>query len=153
MKKCGNKVKKLVSVFVSMVLVLSVFCVSAYGHSGGTDSNGGHTDHSTGEYHYHHGHPAHQHENGVCPYDQKETTISSNDYDYSSESQTISSNIRTYGYKTVDEARELLLNEEDIEVETSEYVSYDTSNDDDSTIIWEMIFVIAIVVVIICIIF
>ena len=38
-------------------------------HSGGTDSNGGHYDRSTGEYHYHHGYPAHQHINGVCPYE------------------------------------------------------------------------------------
>lgn len=37
-------------------------------HSGGTDGNGGHYDHSTGEYHYHHGYPAHQHPNGECPY-------------------------------------------------------------------------------------
>jgi len=39
-----------------------------YAHSGGTDENGGHYDHSTGEYHYHHGYPAHQHPNGKCPY-------------------------------------------------------------------------------------
>jgi hypothetical protein len=37
-------------------------------HSGGTDSSGGHIDHSTGEYHYHHGRPPHQHPDGVCPY-------------------------------------------------------------------------------------
>lgn len=41
-------------------------------HSGKTDGNGGHYDHSTGEYHYHHGYPAHQHPNGVCPYDAQE---------------------------------------------------------------------------------
>lgn len=152
MKKCGKKTKKLVAVFVSMMLVISVFCMSAYGHSGRTDSNGGHTDHSTGEYHYHHGMHAHQHENGVCPYAKEEATSGSDDFDYSSESKTISSNPRTYEYKTVEEARELLLNEEDTEAETSEYVTYDTSNDDDSTIIWKMIFGIAIVVVIICII-
>ena len=32
-----------------------------FAHSGGTDANGGHYDHSSGEYHYHHGQPAHQH--------------------------------------------------------------------------------------------
>ena len=36
---------------------------------GGTDVNGGHTDKRTGEYHFHHGYPAHQHINGVCPLD------------------------------------------------------------------------------------
>lgn len=41
----------------------------SYAHSGRTDSSGGHYNHTTGEYHYHHGYPAHQHPNGVCPYD------------------------------------------------------------------------------------
>ena len=30
---------------------------------------GGHYDTTTGTYHYHHGYPAHQHTNGICPYD------------------------------------------------------------------------------------
>ena len=33
----------------------------SFAHPGRTDSNGGHTDKSTGEYHYHHGYPAHDH--------------------------------------------------------------------------------------------
>lgn len=47
---------------------------AALAHSGGTDANGGHYDRSTGEYHYHHGYPEHQHYDmngdGVvdCPY-------------------------------------------------------------------------------------
>lgn len=54
--------------------LLSITCItalslSAYAHSGKTDANGGHYDRSTGEYHYHHGYPAHQHINGTCPYD------------------------------------------------------------------------------------
>lgn len=42
-----------------MVLIAIVFPASA--HSGKTDGNGGHYDYSTGEYHYHHGYPAHSH--------------------------------------------------------------------------------------------
>lgn len=43
-------------------------------HSGRTDSSGGHRDNRNasglGSYHYHcGGHPAHLHENGVCPYE------------------------------------------------------------------------------------
>lgn len=49
------------------LFLLFPFSVSA--HPGRTDANGGHYDRSTGEYHYHHGYPAHQHTNGVCPYD------------------------------------------------------------------------------------
>lgn len=57
---------------LSLCLLLPV---TAQLHPGSTDSKGGHIDNSTGEYHYHHGYPAHQHEDldgdGVldCPYD------------------------------------------------------------------------------------
>lgn len=47
---------------------MSFFIVS-FAHRGKTDSEGGHYDHDSGEYHYHHGYPAHQHINGVCEYD------------------------------------------------------------------------------------
>ena len=52
-------------------LALSSF---AFAHPGGTNGDGGHMDRSTGKYHYHHGYPAHDHENGVCPYDFKDKT-------------------------------------------------------------------------------
>lgn len=51
-----------------LLFCLSLLCVTAEAHSGGTDAAGGHIDHFTGEYHYHHGYPAHQHPDGVCPY-------------------------------------------------------------------------------------
>ena len=41
-------------------------------HSGRTDGDGGHYNHDTGEYHYHHGYSAHQHYDGVCPYDEED---------------------------------------------------------------------------------
>ena len=50
-----------------ILLLLFILPVSTLAHPGGTDANGGHYDGS--EYHYHHGYPAHQHANGVCPYD------------------------------------------------------------------------------------
>lgn len=50
-------------VFLCFTPILSPF---AFAHSGGTDSQGGHN--SANGYHYHHGYPAHQHENGICPY-------------------------------------------------------------------------------------
>lgn len=56
--------KKLLFIFLVLLLILPVSA-----HSGRTDSQGGHYDHSTGEYHFHHGYPAHQHVNGICPYD------------------------------------------------------------------------------------
>lgn len=60
------------------VCVLSVCQLSVSAHRGGTDANGGHTNKSTGTYHYHHGYSAHNHYdmNGDgtidCPYDFKD---------------------------------------------------------------------------------
>ena len=52
--------KKLLQVASTIALcALLVLVVNA--HPGRTDGNGGHTNHSTGEYHYHHGYPAHDH--------------------------------------------------------------------------------------------
>lgn len=65
--------------FGAALVIVAAMTVSALAHSGGTDSKGGHYNRSTGEYHYHHGNPAHQHINGECPYDstnkKSETTI------------------------------------------------------------------------------
>lgn len=59
-----------------LIAIILCLCLSvvASAHPGRTDSNGGHTDHRTGEYHYHHGYSAHRHYDkdgdGVleCPY-------------------------------------------------------------------------------------
>ena len=56
--------KRLLVLVLALLLSLPVLA-----HSGRTDSKGGHYNRSTGEYHYHHGYPAHQHEGGECPYD------------------------------------------------------------------------------------
>ena len=106
-----NKIEKVVMRvkiyrnFIKIVLLcLLVFyfgygCVSA--HKGRTDSRGGHKDKynasGLGPYHYHcGGHPAHLHENGVCPYssnasDTKKTTTNSTSSSTSSSSSNISS--------------------------------------------------------------
>lgn len=55
-----------------ILILLLVVSAVIFGHSGRTDSNGGHKDNKNksglGPYHYHHGYPAHLHKNGVCPY-------------------------------------------------------------------------------------
>lgn len=60
--------KTLLTIFAIVFLTVSLVSVP-FAHPGRTDAEGGHWDHSTGEYHYHHGYPAHQHIDGVCPYD------------------------------------------------------------------------------------
>ena len=64
-------------VIVFALALLSVLPVLAFAHPGNTDSKGGHHVTATGEYHYHHGQPAHQHPNGECPYDYVDKTGSS----------------------------------------------------------------------------
>lgn len=73
----------------AVALLIAILCIPAslvFAHSGGTDENGGHWDYEAGEYHYHHGYPAHQHPNGVCPY-LSETSEDSTDTYYSSSQQ------------------------------------------------------------------
>lgn len=60
--------KRFLAILTTVLVLISLFAVAVFAHSGRTDANGGHYNHSTGEYHYHHGRPAHQHPNGVCPY-------------------------------------------------------------------------------------
>lgn len=57
-----------------LTIILALAIVPAYAHSGMTDGNGGHYNSSTGEYHYHHGYPAHSHTNGECPYEYDDKT-------------------------------------------------------------------------------
>lgn len=76
--------KKQLSRILALTLALLIaFSGSALAHSGRTDSSGGHRDNKNksglGSYHYHcGGHPAHLHEDGVCPYAPKDTIKVSN---------------------------------------------------------------------------
>lgn len=78
--------KQIISFIAAATIVMSI-PFSAYAHSGRTDSSGGHKDNKNksglGYYHYHcGGHPAHLHENGVCPYS---NTNSSSSYTFKNE--------------------------------------------------------------------
>ena len=53
--------KKYLYITFVIALCISLLTIVASAHSGKTDSNGGHYDRSTGEYHYHHGYPAPDH--------------------------------------------------------------------------------------------
>lgn len=66
--------KKIISI-LSCIVVLTV---TASAHSGSTDKNGGHYDHAAEEYHYHHGFAAHQHPDGICPFETDDSQNQSN---------------------------------------------------------------------------
>ena len=40
-------------IFAAVAAFVLAFTIGAYAHSGGTDANGCHTNHKTGEYHCH----------------------------------------------------------------------------------------------------
>ncbi len=67
-----------------IVLLVAVLSSFTFLHKGRTDSNGGHYDRSSGEYHYHHGYSAHYHYDmngdGIvdCPYNFKDNTSQNN---------------------------------------------------------------------------
>lgn len=84
--------KKTISILLTILMVISIG-VNVYGHSGRTDSSGGHKDNKNksglGSYHYHcGGYPAHLHTNGVCPYAPGSTSTKSNTSSTSSSTTT-----------------------------------------------------------------
>lgn len=68
-----NKYK--VSIIILVIVIINI-PLNIFAHSGRTDGSGGHYVGGTGEYHYHHGYSAHQHIDGVCPYDYDDKTNS-----------------------------------------------------------------------------
>jgi hypothetical protein len=57
---------------VTIILCIAALSVTASAHPGRTDSEGGHLDRGTGNYHYHHGKPAHNRCGNECPYRESE---------------------------------------------------------------------------------
>lgn len=77
-----------------LCLTLALFiCLPGLAHPGRTDARGGHTNHSTGKYHYHHGYPEHQHAGGKCPYDFDDKTGENSGPSSSNKPRTDSSHI------------------------------------------------------------
>ena len=74
--------KKSLILFMVFLVFTILLSFTTLAHSGGTDSQGGHYAHSDGSYHYHHGHPAHDHPNGECPYLKEENKSEKNDFNF-----------------------------------------------------------------------
>ncbi len=61
---------------IFVLIFLSALCLNVSAHSGRTDASGGH--YSNSGYHFHHGYTAHQHGNGICPYNYENNEKSNN---------------------------------------------------------------------------
>lgn len=83
------------------LLVVLVWTIPAFAHSGRTDSSGGHYNRSTGEYHYHHGYAAHSHEGGVCPYDNVDRTGQSSGSSWGTYVARTASSAQTTDYRSL----------------------------------------------------
>lgn len=72
--------KPIILILIALLTINTSLVPSlVFSHSGRTDSQGGHWDRKYGTgYHYHHGYPAHQHPNGVCPYLQPQNSKNKN---------------------------------------------------------------------------
>ena len=93
----NNNSKQKVIIITTIIIKLCLLTCNSYGHSGRTDSNGGHKDNNNksglGNYHYHcGGNPAHLHPNGVCPYTSSSSSSSSS-FTSSSEETSSKSNL------------------------------------------------------------
>lgn len=83
-------------IIVAFTMIIMLFGINSYAHSGRTDSRGGHKDNKNvsglGSYHYHcGGHPAHLHTNGICPYSSTYTNKSSSSSTSNSSNKTSTS--------------------------------------------------------------
>ncbi|MGP1544148.1 MAG: hypothetical protein ACTTIO_04235 [Candidatus Fimenecus sp.] len=67
--KTLNKCKRLIAfVLFVLFLIIPIFSLLVSAKTGRNDRDGGHYDYDTGTYAFYHGHSAHQHPNGICPY-------------------------------------------------------------------------------------
>ena len=69
------------------IIFLFILCITVYAHPGRTDSNGGHYNRDTGEYHYHNGeHAGKNQDNDTYTYSYSEFVGPTFSYDYGSNS-------------------------------------------------------------------
>ncbi len=106
-----------VSVIILLIILsLPLRCI---GHSGRTDSNGGHRDNKNasglGSYHYHcGGNPPHLHDGGVCPYSSASQTTTTS-YEPTAQTTTSSSQSKVTQPKTIS-VKSLNVDEANIEL-------------------------------------
>lgn len=111
--------------------------VITFAHPGKTDEDGGHYNHDTGDYHYHHGYSEHQHPDGVCPYVSENTTDDDADrfsfaLDYI-DVDNLEDVIRSeFGDEYGEEIRDAIVYSPDtelIEIDLTYYVDYESLRD------------------------
>ena len=144
--------KKVVTIILMLFLTI-VISGDSLAHSGKTDANGGHKDNQNksglGSYHYHcGGHPAHLHNNGVCPYSSgssNSSNVSNNKKNTSkseSESVPVSSSVEsTTIQKTIIKASSIEINENIGSMKVGESkkltVTITPNNTEDTSIKWQ----------------
>lgn len=138
---------KIITAVIFLIMILA-FPLNSMGHSGRTDSNGGHKDNKNasglGPYHYHcGGYPAHLHDGGVCPYSSTAQTSTSSG---SVEQQTTSTKSQSSTQTKKSEPKTILVkdiqpNKDTVEIlcGTTEKidVTFTPENATDQSITWK----------------
>lgn len=142
--------KKVWTILTILFLIIAIGG-NAFAHSGRTDSRGGHKDNQNksglGSYHYHcGGHPAHLHENGVCPYSSTSSSTSSSSKSTStsnsnsSNSKSITTSSSVSEQKTIIKATGIKINESITNIKVGESIQLTViitpENTEDKSITW-----------------
>lgn len=102
--------KKVFSVLFFTIVIFS-FSTLAIAHPGYTDDNGGHLNHSTDTYHYHHGYPEHLHKFGKCPYGfEVDKSLYQSIYHYDSKVKDEEKKQKEANFKSFEEERDSIKN-------------------------------------------
>ena len=106
---------------ISMICLIISISGNSFAHSGRTDSNGGHKDNQNksglGSYHYHcGGHPAHLHDNGVCPYSSNSSNNKSSTSSSSKENVTTSSTVEPVPQPALEPEPTQIINASSVEI-------------------------------------
>ncbi len=127
-------------------LLILIFPTFVSAHSGRTDADGGHYDYNNvsglGDYHYHHGYPAHLHPGGVCPYGGDDQTDHSSSSSSGSSSGSSSSSSGSSGSSytavtpTYPESVYIVSVPEEIQCGETAEVSADTSDAKNTGVTW-----------------
>ena len=113
--------KKISVIFITVIVIVS-FSQFVAAHPGNTDDSGGHYNHSTGTYHYHHGYPEHLHKFGECPYGYAvDKTLYQSVYHHNTEAEKEEREQKEANFKSFEEERDSIKNS--IQTEHAEKIS------------------------------
>lgn len=121
-----------IKLILMFIMISALFATLAFAHPGKTDINGGHKNSNTGEYHYHHGHEAHFHIDGQCPFEFDDKTGQSSGSTSTGGNSGPSSNWETTSKEVKPETKESSPNETSTTLSDNQPLSKKKTSEVDS---------------------